>query len=123
MNYRQYVDRMESAYLDAADWTDLDEIGEDCTGWAREAFTTAREACQDFLGAVEDQLDMGHDDIVAAGWGPEQAGHDLWLTRNGHGTGFWDRGYGNVGDRFANIARTMGGQDVYVGDDGMAYLG
>ncbi len=20
-----------------------------------------------------------------------QVGHDLWLTRNGHGTGFWDR--------------------------------
>mgnify|MGYP000679953472 FL=1 len=20
-----------------------------------------------------------------------QAGHDFWLTRNGHGTGFWDR--------------------------------
>ena len=24
-----------------------------------------------------------------------QAGHDFWLTRNGHGTGFWD-GTGNV---------------------------
>ena len=22
----------------------------------------------------------------------EQAGRDLWLTRNGHGAGFWDRG-------------------------------
>tara|TARA_R110002012_G_scaffold295739_1_gene492457 strand:+ start:107 stop:430 length:324 start_codon:yes stop_codon:yes gene_type:complete len=22
----------------------------------------------------------------------EQAGHDFWLTRNGHGSGFWDRG-------------------------------
>ena len=21
----------------------------------------------------------------------EQAGHDFWLTRNGHGTGFWDK--------------------------------
>lgn len=21
----------------------------------------------------------------------EQAGHDFWLTRNGHGAGFWDR--------------------------------
>lgn len=21
----------------------------------------------------------------------DQAGHDFWLTRNGHGTGFWDR--------------------------------
>jgi hypothetical protein len=24
-------------------------------------------------------------------WDEEQIGHDLWLTRNGHGAGFWDR--------------------------------
>ena len=27
---------------------------------------------------------IGADDI-------DHAGHDFWLTRNGHGTGFWDR--------------------------------
>ena len=26
-----------------------------------------------------------------------QAGHDFWLTRQGHGTGFWDRGDGVYG--------------------------
>ena len=26
------------------------------------------------------------------------AGHDYWLTRNGHGAGFWDRDLGKVGD-------------------------
>jgi hypothetical protein len=30
-----------------------------------------------------------------------QAGHDFWLTRNGHGTGFWDRPE-IYGDREAN---------------------
>lgn len=25
------------------------------------------------------------------GYTPERAGHDYWLTRNGHGAGFWDR--------------------------------
>jgi len=30
--------------------------------------------------------------IGANGWSIyAQAGHDLWLTQNGHGTGFWDR--------------------------------
>ena len=24
-------------------------------------------------------------------YGAEYAGHDFWLTRNGHGVGFWDR--------------------------------
>lgn len=28
----------------------------------------------------------------------EQAGRDLWFTRNGHGVGFWDRGLGDIGD-------------------------
>jgi hypothetical protein len=45
-------------------------------------------------------------------------GHDLWLTRNGHGTGFWDRGLGDVGERLACAARRMGESDLYVGDDG-----
>jgi hypothetical protein len=28
----------------------------------------------------------------------EQAGHDFWLSRNGHGTGFWDRDSSYYGD-------------------------
>lgn len=38
-------------------------------------------------------------------------GHDLWLTRCGHGAGFWDRGYGPVGDRLSDIAKHMGSRD------------
>ena len=28
----------------------------------------------------------------------EAIGHDFWLTSQGHGAGFWDRGLGEVGD-------------------------
>lgn len=28
----------------------------------------------------------------------ENVGHDFWLTSQGHGAGFWDRGLGEVGD-------------------------
>ena len=28
----------------------------------------------------------------------EHVGHDFWLTSQGHGAGFWDRGLGEVGD-------------------------
>ena len=40
----------------------------------------------------------------------EQAGHDFWLTRNGHGTGFWDSdSYGeHYSRRFTQIARNFG---------------
>lgn len=40
-----------------------------------------------------------------------QAGHDFWLTRNGHGTGFWDREdiYGETyAEMFTKIAKSFG---------------
>lgn len=47
-----------------------------------------------------------------------QHGHDFWLTRNGHGAGFWDRGYGDIGDDLSDKAKTYGSADLYIGDDG-----
>jgi hypothetical protein len=47
-----------------------------------------------------------------------QHGHDFWLTRCGHGVGFWDRGYGEVGERLSDIARNMGSRDcIPLNDD------
>lgn len=51
----------------------------------------------------------------------EYAGHDFWLTRNGHGAGFWDRGLGDVGDRLTKASKPYGSCDLYVGDDGKVY--
>ena len=53
-------------------------------------------------------------------WNDEQFGHDFWLTRNGHGAGFWDRGLDN-GDVLTKWAKTYGSCDLYVGDDGMIH--
>lgn len=41
-----------------------------------------------------------------------QHGHDFALTRNGHGAGFWDRGYGPVGDRLTDAAESYGEADI-----------
>ena len=35
------------------------------------------------------------------------AGHDFWLTRNGHGAGFWDRGLAQ-GDALTKAAKVYG---------------
>lgn len=35
-------------------------------------------------------------------------GVDFYLTRNGHGTGFWDRGYGDIGRQLTDAAKTYG---------------
>lgn len=61
----------------------------------------------------------------------DYVGHDLHLTRNGHGTGFWDRysfrrsderHLAAIGDKLADIARNMGERELYVGDDGKLYI-
>jgi hypothetical protein len=55
------------------------------------------------------------------GYDVEHAGHDFWLTRNGHGAGFWDRGLGLVGKRLTDVAHQYGEVDLVVGDDGMIH--
>lgn len=59
--------------LDDPDVTD--EIDDDCRGFCEGAWNLLA-------------------DLDAA-----QCGHDFYLTRNGHGAGFWDRGLGHVGSR------------------------
>lgn len=49
----------------------------------------------------------------------EQLGHDLFLTQNGHGTGFWDRKYSDpdLGDFLTEICDKLGESVPYVNDD------
>lgn len=50
------------------------------------------------------------------------AGVDFFLTRNGHGTGFWDRALGDVGETLSTAARLWRETDLYQGDDKNLYL-
>lgn len=52
----------------------------------------------------------------------EAFGHDFWLTRNGHGAGFWDRGLVVLGDKLTKYAETFSEEWPYVGDDGKIYI-
>lgn len=52
----------------------------------------------------------------------QQLGHDLWLTRNGHGAGFWDRGLGELGDLLTKWAKSMGSADLYVDGDEIDHI-
>lgn len=57
----------------------------------------------------------------------ESAGHDFWLTRCGHGAGFWDRDDSiytkEARDRLTEAAKVAGDRTLYVGDDGMIHYG
>ncbi len=47
------------------------------------------------------------------GFKPASAGQDFWLTRNGHGAGFWDRGLGKLGEDLTRAAKAYGSADLY----------
>ena len=54
----------------------------------------------------------------------ELGGHDFWLTRNGHGCGFWDRDDclpEEAGERLTAAAEACREYYLYVGDDGVVY--
>lgn len=69
--------------------------------------------CAAFIAYCEEEgIELPEDDT--------RNGHDFWLSRNGHGTGFWDRGLEN-GDALHKLAKSFGSFDLYVGDDGKIY--
>ena len=51
----------------------------------------------------------------------EQAGHDLWLTRNHHGAGYWDGDWPDAGERLTQACKKYPEVNLYVGDDGLIY--
>jgi hypothetical protein len=49
--------------------------------------------------------------------------YDFWLTRNGHGSGFWDSVcWGEFQDLLTSKAKESKESDAYIGDDGLVYL-
>ncbi len=101
-------------YLETALWSETD--GEEpldknysIEDFTPEAIEKAIEDCNEFITKAGKLLDRHGDD--------EQNGHDFWLTRGGHGAGFWDRGYGKDGDELTALAQEMGEARIVVGGD------
>lgn len=99
------------AYLECALWASTDENGEDLDDkygpedFAPETLAEMVSDLEDFMGsnkALIARATEGH------GMSPEDIARDFWLTREGHGTGFWDRGLGNLGDDLTNAAQIFG---------------
>jgi len=49
--------------------------------------------------------------------GPEQAGHDFWLTQNHHGAGFWDGDGSTYGEQFTKLAKCYPEINLYIETD------
>jgi hypothetical protein len=84
------------------------------------ARATVRAEVSQFLFALVTSGDAKALEMV--GENPEQAAHDLFMTRNGHGCGFWDGDWEPCGDVLTRIAKDMGEQHAYIGDDDYVYV-
>ena len=93
---------------------------------AGETLQAMKDACAKFMADNEKDLDAYAQNRAiprdAQFSESDCAGHDFWLTRNGHGVGFWDRGLGELGDRLSEASEAFGEAHLYAGDDGKLYL-
>jgi hypothetical protein len=127
------VDReaMTSHYLVTALWSSTDnsdpetggeplDANYDVDDFTAEAQHQAEEDCAAFIEQAKAILAKVEDIDFT------QVGHDFWLTRNGHGAGFWDRPemYGGQenADALTDIAHGFGEVNIEVGDDGKLHF-
>ena len=133
-------------YIETALWSSIDEQPDGSGGpmmdekygpddLAPEALEAMRADLEGFIAGPRNFEDSSQEGIDAhdralvfweAELGAGQVGHDFWLTRNGHGAGFWDRFSTGVGEQFGRYltrqAKPFGESYLYAGDDGKVYL-
>lgn len=124
------LDAFTQGYIEAAFFTSTGD-GDDAENDLEYATTaeiapTALAAvaadCARWQGANTDLLQRAYDMGEGQGhYDAHRAGNDYWYTRNGHGTGFWDRDLGETGDMLANACRyhTV---NMVRGDDGLIHF-
>ena len=133
------LDNFTRHYLIAALWAGVDDNCDpldahyDMSDIADATIEKARKDCAEFqrlagpllAQAYQFYIDSGKAAHPDAGSAEACAGHDFLLTRNRHGTGFWDRGMpDNLGQRLTSLChdgRTFPEVSFYVGDDGRIY--
>lgn len=111
-----------ASYIETALWSSTDEDGTplDDTRYRDVEFSPGalqqiKEDCESFVKLSAGILDANTSDYPVA--------HDFWLTRNGHGAGFWDGDYPEtIGKQLTDLAHSFGECDLYFGDDGKLYI-
>lgn len=104
-----------NAYVTTALWSSTDSEGEHLDRWRDysdihpDTLTAMHAECAAFLAA--NRADIGN--RLA------EAGHDFWLTRNGHGAGFRDGDWPEpAASRLDGASKAAGTRDLCIGDDG-----
>ncbi len=111
------LDRFIQAYIEALYFTDTgdDEQPDSDTELSPETLLDIQADCRSFWRRAVHY-------VPASDMNPERAGHDFWLTRNGHGAGFWDGDWPEpYAEILTKIAKAYDEMETYLGDDGLIY--
>lgn len=117
-----FLDLFFQAYVDAALFASTDDNGKPLDRapygvqkLSSEALEVMEADCLRFY--TENNLsELSNHDLM-------RAGHDFWLTRNGHGAGFWDGDWPEpIAAHLTVASHGFGSSDLYVGDDGALYI-
>lgn len=122
------MDQFTQAYIECALWSSTDNSDEtggepldrnySLSDIAPETLTKMTADCEAFQTANADHItdeNMTHSGQYSS---DEMAGRDFWLTRNGHGAGFWDGDWVEpVGKLLTDASKAYGSFDLYIGDD------
>ena len=119
-----YFDQFFDSYIGTAIWSGTDDDGnnldENFDGKPGEFEPATYKFLQDDAKRFYDKYEKYFDDMTSAQ--TEQAGHDFWLTRNGHGAGFWDGGWPEpAATEMTNASKAAGEINLMIGDDGLLY--
>jgi hypothetical protein len=120
-------------YITAALWSSTDDGGEPLDrnfsqkDIAPTSLRKMKHDCVKFMEANRRDLVLYCETVrynPSEGSEMAYAGHDFWLTRNGHGAGFWDRDgiSEQLGERLTKASKKFGSSDLYVGDDGKVHV-
>lgn len=112
------------AYIEAALWSSHDEGASDGGEPLDQNYDSgdlAEETLEKMMADCKRFQEENRELLEASGLSDEQAGHDFWLTRCGHGAGFWDRDLDEIGEKLTKACDAFGNVDLYVGDDGKIY--
>lgn len=122
------MDAFTRAYFEAALWSTTDESDEQggepldknysISDFADDTRDKMISDCADFQERFGELISDDDSPKIEQYGRDEIAGHDFWLTRNGHGAGFWDGDWPNHGDELTNASKEYGEFYLYVGDDG-----
>lgn len=112
------------AYVECALWASNDNSDERGGEPFDKNYSPADIAPETLARMLEDCRQFEEDNAAAlalSGLSDSRAGHDFWLNRNGHGSGFWDEGDDRIFRQLSDASKAWGTFDLYLGDDGKIY--